>query len=136
MKPLAEKSGSMATPSSPISEPVHTGIVTSVVVLLPSKRSRFPPFSVISNFPSGRKAMPVGVLRPPTTNVSVKPGAGVPARAGTASAARAASASVLMCRRMQASSYGRSRNGRVLYFLLRLRLFDNHGDKNRRGLSG
>ena len=92
MEPLLEKLGSKAAPRRPISEPVQTGIVTSVLVLLPSKSLRAPPFSVMSIVPSGRKATAVGALRPSTTSTSLKPAAGVPARAGTESAARATSA--------------------------------------------
>src|SRR5579871_62722 len=80
----------MAIPRSPISASVHTGIVTSVVVLPAAKSLSAasaappnPPFSATSSRPSGRKAIAVGLESPVTYGVSVKPGAGVPARAET-----------------------------------------------------
>src|SRR5579875_1646031 len=87
MKPSVAKAGSTATPRSPISESVHTGSVTSVVVLVPSKSLSAalaappkPPFSVMSRRPSGRKAMAVGAARPVTYAASIQPGSAVPAR--------------------------------------------------------
>src|SRR5262249_13879069 len=125
MKPLLEQLGSMATPRSPISAAVQTEIAISVVVALPSKSLRLPPFSVISSVPLGRKAMAVGAVRLPTTSESVKPAAGVPARAGAASATSAASARALTCWRKD-SSCVRSRIGRLLYPVLQPETTSRH----------
>ena len=90
MKPLLpEKLGSTATPRSPISEAVQTGIVTSVVTVPPLTSFRAPPFSVTSMRPSGRKAIAVGALRPVTTALSLKVDGGVPASAAGAAARNA-----------------------------------------------
>src|SRR5579875_637401 len=104
MKPSVAKAGSTATPRSPISESVHTGSVTSVVVLVPSKSLSAalaappkPPFSVMSRRPSGRKAMAVGAARPVTYAASIQPGSAVPARAATARKSESNAAGRRMC---------------------------------------
>ena len=100
MKPLVPKLGSTAMPVSPISPPVHTGIVTSVVALVPDRTLSSPVISVTSRRPSGRKAIAVGEPSPVTVAVSAKPAMGLPAHARPIEAVTAAirnTAAVRLC---------------------------------------